>query len=392
MRCETMVTGVTHILFLAGGNGRNPISGAEHHVITVVQALAARGIDTELIVLLWQTDPLIEDTLHHLQTQGVRVVRIERRPGRHTLASRLVRALDCWRRLSIALRTRRDRVVHMHMELVMQVIAARRAGCRHLVMTIHNDEPSYTSLFFKTCFRVLVATGVHFVAITEHVRRHLVSAVGLPPDSVTTITYGIPKPASRAVTRGQFGLSESDFVIGFVGRLTRQKNLRLLLQAMAQRPSVRCVIVGEGELKSELQQLAQSLGCRNVMLLGAQPKAAALMPLFDVLALPSVWEGLGVVLVEAMLQNVPIIASRAGAIPEVLDRGRCGLLIDPSSVDSLLGAIDTMRTDASRRRALIDAGRERAATVYGVGRMAAEAHALYSRLCNGFRARKDAAA
>ena len=387
-----MVTGVTHILFLAGGNGRNPISGAEHHVITAVQALAARGIDTELIVLLWQTDPLIEDTLHHLETQGVRVVRIERKPGRHTLASRLVRALDCWRRLSIALRTRRDRVVHMHMELVMQVIAARRAGCRHLVMTIHNDEPSYTSLFFKTCFRVLVATGVHFVAITEHVRRHLISAVGLPSDSVTTITYGIPKPASRAVTRERFGLSESDFVIGFVGRLTRQKNLPLLLQAMAQRPSVRCVIVGEGELKSELQHLAQSLGCRNVSFLGAQPKAAALMPLFDVLALPSVWEGLGVVLVEAMLQNVPIIASRAGAIPEVLDQGRCGLLIDPSSVDSLLGAIDTMRTDAARRRALIDAGRERAATVYGVGRMTAEAHALYSRLCNGFRAREGAPA
>src|SRR6267143_2685451 len=98
MRCETMVTGVTHILFLAGGNGRNAVSGAEHHVITLVQALAARGVDTELIVLLWQTDPLIEETLQHLQAQGVRVVRIERRAGRYTLASRLVRALDCWRR------------------------------------------------------------------------------------------------------------------------------------------------------------------------------------------------------------------------------------------------------------------------------------------------------
>src|SRR4051794_5620013 len=119
-----MVTGVTHILFLAGGDGRNPISGAEHHVITLVQALAARGIDTELIVLLWKTDDLIEETLAHLQAVGVRVVRIERRRGRYTLLSRLVRALDCWRRLSIALRTRRERVVHMHMELVMQVIGA----------------------------------------------------------------------------------------------------------------------------------------------------------------------------------------------------------------------------------------------------------------------------
>jgi glycosyltransferase involved in cell wall biosynthesis len=392
MRFEHVTTGVTHILFLAGGDGRNPISGAEHHVITLVQALAARGVDTELIVLLWKTDALIEETLQNLQGLGVKVVRIERRPGRHTLLSRLVRALDCWRRLSIALRTRRNRVVHMHMELVMQVIAARRAGCRHLVMTIHNDEPQYKSMFFRACFRALVAAGMHFVAITDHVRHYLVSRVGVPSANVTTITYGIPKPARRAVSRQQFDLSDGDFVVGFVGRLTRQKNIPLLLRAMAQRPSIRCVIVGDGELKPELQQLARSLGCRNVSFLGAQPKAASLMPLFDVLCLPSVWEGLGVVLVEAMLQDVPIIASHAGAIPEVLDQGRCGLLINPASVESLGDAIDSVRSDSARRRTLIDAGRERAANAYGVGRMAAEVQALYARVCEGFTPAADAAA
>jgi glycosyltransferase involved in cell wall biosynthesis len=387
-----MVKGVTHILFLAGGDGRNPISGAEHHVITLVQALAARGIDTELIVLLWKTDDLIEETLAHLQAVGVKVVRIERRPGRYTLLSRLFRALDCWRRLSIALRTRRERVLHMHMELVMQVIGARCAGCRHLVMTIHNDEPHYRSLFFRAIFRILVAGGMQFVAITDHVRRYLVSTIGVAPANVTTITYGIPKPARRAVSRQQFGLSPDDFVVGFVGRLTRQKNIPLLLHAMAQRRSIRCVIVGDGELKPELQALAASLGCSNVTFLGAQPKAAGLMPLFDVLCLPSVWEGLGVVLVEAMLQGVPIVASHAGAIPEVLDQGRCGLLIDPSSVQSLGDAIDTLRTDATCRRGLIDAGRERAASVYGVARMAAEANALYTSVCGELTAAKDAAA
>ena len=387
-----MVTGVTHILFLAGGDGRNPISGAEHHVITLVQALAARGVDTELIVLLWKTDALIEETLHHLQASGVRVVRIERRQGSHTFLSRLVRALDCWRRLSIALRARRDRVVHMHMELVMQVIAARRAGCRHLVMTIHNDEPSYRFLFFRAVFRALVATGMQFVAITDHLRRYLISRIGVAKAHVTTITYGIPRPARRAVSRQEFQLAETDFVVGFVGRLTRQKNLPLLLRAMAQRPTLRCVIVGDGELKPHLQELAGSLGCRNVIFLGAQPKAASLMPLFDVLCLPSVWEGLGVVLVEAMLQGVPIIASHAGAIPEVVDQGRCGLLIDPTSVNSLLDAIDALRTDSTRRRSLIDAGSERAANAYGVARMAAETQVLYSRLFEGFTPAKDAAA
>ncbi|HEY3092237.1 MAG TPA: glycosyltransferase family 4 protein [Vicinamibacterales bacterium] len=383
---------VTHVLFLAGGNGRNAISGAEHHVLTLVQALAARGVDTELIVLLWQTDDNIEDTLQRVQASGVRVCRVERRPGRPTYLSRLVRALDSWRRLGIALRSRRDRVVHMHMELVMQVIAARAAGCRRLVMTIHNDEPHYRRPLVKGWFRALAAAGVQFVAITDHVRRYLVSAVHLPSPSVVTITYGVPMPPRRAVSRAQLGIADSDFVVGFVGRLTAQKNIPLLLRAMALRPSMRCVIVGDGELKAELQQLAGELGCRNVTFLGAQARAAGLMPAFDLLCLPSRWEGLGVVLVEAMLQGVPIVASRAGAIPEVLDDGRCGLLIDPASVDSLCGAIDTIRDDAARRRSLTLTAQQRAATVYAVTRMAADTHALYNALCGRRAAAADAAA
>ena len=383
---------VSHVLFLAGGNGRNAISGAEHHVLTLVQALAARGVDTELIVLLWQSDDNIEDTLQRVQASGVRVCRIERRSGRPTYLSRLVRALDCWRRLGILLRSRRDRVVHMHMELVMQVIAARTAGCRRLVMTIHNDEPHYGSPVVKTWFRALAAAGVQFVAITDHVRKYLTDAVRMPARSVMTITYGVPMPARRAVSRAQLDLADSDFVVGFVGRLTAQKNIPLLLRAMAQRPSMRCVLVGDGELRIELQQLAESLGCRNVTFLGAQSRAAGLMPTFDVLCLPSLWEGLGVVLVEAMLQGVPIVASRAGAIPEVLEDGRCGLLIDPASVESLCRALDTMRQDAARRRALTDAARQRAATVYGVGRLAADTHALYSALCQRRAPATDAAA
>jgi glycosyltransferase involved in cell wall biosynthesis len=386
------VIGVTHILFLAGGDGRNAISGAEHHVLTLLPALAARGVDTELIVLLWKSDRQIEHALAALQSSGVRVARIERRDGRPTLLSRVVRALDCWRRLSIALRARRGRVVHMHMELVMQVIAARLARCHDLVMTIHNDEPHYKSLVFRSWFRVLAASGMQLVAITDHVRQYLIAAVGVPARRVSTITYGIPACARPPIARAELGCSDSDFVVGFVGRLTPQKNLPLLLRAAALRPSLRFLIVGDGELKAELVGLAATLGCRNVTFLGAQPSAARLMPAFDVLCLPSLWEGLGVVLVEAMLQGVPIIASRTGAIPEVLDHGRCGLLIDPSSTDDLCGAIDALHSDALRRRAFVEAGRERAATAYGIARMATATHALYRDICEGDVPARHAAA
>jgi glycosyltransferase involved in cell wall biosynthesis len=372
---------VTHILFLSGGNGRNAISGAERHVLTLVQDLASRGVDTELVVLLWNTDPQIEMALAKVRACGVKVFLIERRKGGQAFLSRLVRALDCWRRLSLVLRYRRDRVVHMHMELVMQVMAARLAGCRRLVMTIHNDEPIYRRRALQAWFGRLAAWGVRFVAITDHVREYLVNAVGVRPDSVTTIKYGVPVPVRRPASRFGLGLADTDYVVGFVGRLTAQKNIQLLIRAMALRPDIKCLIVGEGELRSELEQLARTLGCSNVRFLGAQPDAAGLMPLFDVLCLPSVWEGLGLVLLEAMLQDIPIVASHAGAIPEVLDGGKCGMLIDPSMVSSLVDAIDMVRTDPFWRAAMVRAAHAHAATVYGVGRMTDETCRLYGELC-----------
>jgi glycosyltransferase involved in cell wall biosynthesis len=372
---------VTHVLFLCGGQGRNAISGAEHHVVTLVRELAARGVDTELVVLLWTRDAQIEATLDTLRACGVRVTLIERRPGRTTFVSRLFRALDCWRRLGLALRHRRDRVVHMHMELVMQLVAARTAGCRRLVITIHNDEPHYLSPVVRAWFRQLAAWGVSFVAITDHVRRYLVGAVGVHSTRVRTIRYGVIKPDIPACSRRELGLTDTDFVVGFVGRLTAQKNVQLLIRAMAERRDLKCLIVGDGELRVELEKLARALGCGNVAFLGSRSGAACLMPLFDVFCLPSLWEGLGVVLLEAMSQGVPIVASRAGAIPEVLDEGRCGLLIDPSSVSSLVDGIDLIRSNPSIRRTLVRSAQAHAAAVYGVGRMGDETCRLYDDLC-----------
>jgi glycosyltransferase involved in cell wall biosynthesis len=265
----------------------------------------------------------------------------------------------------------------MHMELVMQVIAARIAGCRRLVMTIHNDEPTYLRAIARMWFGRLAAWDVQFVAITDHLQQYLVRSVGVRPSSVTTIKYGVPKPPDRPVSRSAIGLADADFVVGFVGRLTSQKNVQLLIRAMALRPNMKCVIVGDGKLKDELVQLAADLGCSNVMFLGARADAASLMPLFDVLCLPSIWEGLGLVLLEAMHQEVPIVAGRSGAIPEVLDGGRCGLLIDPSHVMSLVDGLDTIRNDAARRGELVRAAHSYVLDSYGVARMGDQTCRLY---------------
>ena len=372
---------VTHILFLAGGNGRNAISGAERHVITLVQELAARGVDTELVVLLWSNDPQIEMALAKVRAHGARVCVIERRRGGSGLLSRLVRALDCWRRLALVLRHRRDRVVHMHMELVMQVIAARIAGCRRLVMTIHNDEPLYRRRALQSV--VQPSRGVGRCALSPS--RSTCGDTSSPrsafrPASVTTIKYGVPAPVRRPalafrprprrhrfrrrLCRSPDGPEEHsapDSRDGPPARHHVPHRRRRRAQGRTGAPRAHARLL-------ERQVSGRAIGRRR-------PDAAVRRPLS-----PSVWEGLGLVLLEAMLQDVPIVASRAGAIPEVLDDGRCGVLIDPSS-GRLARRRDRRHPGRSRATQGARSGRAGACGgAYGVGRMGDETCSLYGEL------------
>ena len=93
-----------------------------------------------------------------------------------------------------------------------------------------------------------------------------------------------------------------------------------------------------------------------------------------------------------MLRDVPIVASRAGAIQEVVDDGRCGLLIDPASVDSLVSAIDSIRMDAELRHGLVQAARTHVARAFDLQRMGDEVCQLYADLSDSAEPRSEAAA
>lgn len=113
---------------------------------------------------------------------------------------------------------------------------------------------------------------------------------------------------------------------------------------------------------------------------GAQPNGADLMAAFDVLALPSKWEGLGLVLLEAMARGVPIAATRAGAIPEVLRGGELGLLSDIGDARALADNLRTLKENASERSRLIAAGRLAVAQSYSVEAMVNATTRVYERV------------
>jgi glycosyltransferase involved in cell wall biosynthesis len=216
-----------------------------------------------------------------------------------------------------------------------------------------------------------------YIAITEHVRTYYLSLVGIAPEKMATVYYGVFPPLPSRLTRQQFGIPGDAFVVGFVGRLTEQKNVALLIKALAGLPKVVGVIVGDGELRGELEVLAANEGATNILFLGALPHADQMLPLFDVLCLPSLWEGLGLVLLEAMQRKVPIVGSEAGAIPEILARGKYGILFDPSTSASLRRALVRAQDDPDNLKIMAEMAYDYVNTTFSVGGMVAKTTRIY---------------
>jgi glycosyltransferase involved in cell wall biosynthesis len=163
-----------------------------------------------------------------------------------------------------------------------------------------------------------------------------------------------------------------------VGRLTEQKGINYLLEAWAQvhpvLPQAVLIIAGDGPLRDSLKQQAAPLG-ESVRFLGWRTDGPTIMADCDTLVLPSLWEGFGLVTLEAMALSRPVIASRVGALPEIVLNGETGLLVPPSNPKALADALCRLLGDPAYARILGQAGRTRLEKHFSVTRMAKQ-HAL----------------
>jgi glycosyltransferase involved in cell wall biosynthesis len=215
-----------------------------------------------------------------------------------------------------------------------------------------------------------------YVGVSGHTARATEALLGLAPGSVRVIYNGVPDPETSHTAH-----SDDGPVIGAVGRLSPEKGYHVLLRALCDVPEGRLVFVGDGPQRSELEALARGLGIASrVRFEGwVEPPWTARWT-FDVLVLPSFNEGFGLVVVEAMLANVPVIATAVGAIPEIVDDGQTGLLVPPGDAYSLARAIMRVLGDASLRAELTRRARTSALERFTTAKMAAEFESLYAEL------------
>lgn len=375
---------VSHILYLSEKPEKNPFSGAENHILTLLPLLVREGIDVELIVLLWNHGPIISNQLDYLAKQGVRITTLSRPDLRwlpvHWLLTRFIRATLCWWKLFLLLGQRKDRIVHLHLDMIALPVLSRLARCKPIVISIHNDEKYFAKFKWRFWLKIVDLMVNQYVAITEHVQHYYLQKTGVNEEKVQVIRYGVLPPRPLKFTRSDFAIPTSKFVVGFVGRLVPQKNLFILIDALACLPDdVLGVFVGAGELEISLKNYAERVAPGKVLFLGSIPEAAGLMPLFDLFCLPSIWEGLGLVLVEAMLQQVPIVASRAGAISEVLGN-TYPCLFDPHDHEGLANFISYCRDHPQLAQGMAESAYLRAKEVFSTQRMVDQTVALYRDL------------
>jgi glycosyltransferase involved in cell wall biosynthesis len=191
--------------------------------------------------------------------------------------------------------------------------------------------------------------------------------------------------ADRAAVRRELGAGEGDLVIGNVARLQPAKGHEHLLDAFARvraaRPDARLVVVGWGTSEAALRARAARLGVADrVAFLGKRHDVHRLLAAFDVFAFPSIHEGQGIALLEAMAAGVPIVASAADGIPEMVRDGETGLLVPPADAAALAAGILRLAGDAALAARVRDRARAVVAAEYSVEAAAARYEALYASL------------
>lgn len=244
------------------------------------------------------------------------------------------------------------------------------------------------------------AAGQTVICVSEFVRG-VMQQYGVPAESLRVVPSGVPIPrrsdpfdplpseiapaameSERRELRTELGVPDGALLAGSSAPLAEGKGHRTLLRAwttvVRALPAAHLVLMGEGEIEAELRGLAAGLGlASSVTFAGAPVDPVRYLDALDLYVLASTEEGLGTSILEAMADGVPVVAARAGGIPEAVEDGVTGALVPPDDEGTLASALSGLLADEARRRRMGAAGRAWVAERFPVERMVEETLAIY---------------
>lgn len=286
----------------------------------------------------------------------------------------------------------RVKVVHTHnpQPLIYTAAAGRAVGA--VVVHTKHGEGHMGSRGEKALRRLAAPLAHAFVAVSSETAAQARAQRDCPESRLAVVTNGIavenfaPSASLRREVRDELGIPRDAWVVGTVGRVDRNKNQAALVRAAAPLlgKGFHLVLIGDGPEMDALRRTVDGLERRDVVhVLGRRTDASRLYRALDVFALPSLSEGLPLVIPEAMACALPVVSTAVGGIPAVVVDGVTGILVPPGDEVAMRQALQLLSVDRERAEAMGQAGRARASGEYSVERMNREYMALYERALAG---------
>jgi glycosyltransferase involved in cell wall biosynthesis len=364
------------------------VGGAEMHLLSQVRGQASRGHGVRVAYL--KGEGTLADDFRAAGAEEI--VHVPLGPG----VSRILPHL------------RWAEIVHSHLLKadVFCAVLAPLAGRRdRLVSGKHNDEQVIRKPLVSFVHGIIARLPRRTIVLSEHVGRFFHRYGKVPAQGMRRVWYGIdPSPFAEAAsapaevrraTREELGIGGDDIVFICVARFAPQKAHdvllrafhRALLDAPPDAPPIRLLLVGgdpfgDGRERTEALAGELELGDRCVFA-GIRRDVPELLAASDVFVMSSLWEGLGLVFLEAMAASIPVLATGVSAVPEVVVDGVTGTLVPPADVEAMGAAMRELAADPELRRKLGAGGAERVVSAFGLDRMVEETLAIYRELVEG---------
>ena len=284
------------------------------------------------------------------------------------------------------MRKERPHLVHVHSRRGADLwggLAAKMTGTKAVITRrVDNPETPFTA-------RLKYSLYGRIITISEGIRQVLL-AQGIPEQKLVCVPSAIdPQPYQRPCEKNwfdkEFGLDSKVKAIGVIAQMIPRKGHRYLIEAAPKIlkicPEARFLFFGQGPLENDLKARCREHGLAGkITFAGFRPDLERILPCLSAVVHPATMEGLGVSLLQASAAGIPIVATRAGGIPEIVKNGENGYLLEPGDVNGLADAVISLLTDPDKAREFGQAGRGRVLSHFSIEKMVKGNIAVYHEL------------
>jgi glycosyltransferase involved in cell wall biosynthesis len=368
-------------------DGLGLAGGGERLAREIVTRLDPDRFDRTLCVSRWRPEIAVQpggrEALAGLREAGVAFLGLERRSALD---------LPAWGPLLSLLRRGRVDVLHAHKFGSNVWAAMLRPFARTPVVIAHEHTWSFEGQPVRKLLdrRLIAARADAFLVVSNADRRRMIEVERIDPAKVVLVRNGIPPPPppTNRDVRKELAIDEAAPVIGTVCALRPQKALDVLVDAAAilapQVRGLRVVIAGEGPERVALERQIAALGLEGtVTLLGQRADVPDLLEALDVAVCSSDFEGTPLSILEYMDAALPVVATRVGGVPDVIESGTHGVLVEPRDPRSLAAAAGELLANRDRAAAMGRRGRERRRSEFDIERTVRHVERIYSDLSRG---------